>query len=182
MADRNYLIGFGQRLARPISLKKGGGDKFYPYTFDEAKSRLASDLAETLEGIDALPDLACPDDRTVISLTLHPAFLARSYYPTDLLRDLNLRAIGSRAKPVAVKSKDNLTKKSLKKSVAPELFVSGQRVDLGQFIGSIKKWHPSASIQDDFRKIEEISSLNGGRLKEIETECYRTFGSCASRQ
>ncbi|WP_082552527.1 S8 family peptidase [Methylobacterium sp. Leaf456] len=170
MAERNYLIGFGQRLARPISLKKGGGDKFYPYTFDEAKARLSDDLTETIESIEALPDLACPSDRTVISITLHPSFLARSYYPTDLLRDLNLRAVGSRAKPVVVEKSNKKPKAGLKAFIAPELFVSGQREDLSNFVDDMARWYPAASVQDDFRKIEAISNLNDSRLKEIETE------------
>src|ERR1019366_5906884 len=33
-------IGFGQRLARPIEIKKGGGPKRFPWTFDDARKRL----------------------------------------------------------------------------------------------------------------------------------------------
>ena len=66
MADPHYLIGFGQRLARPITLKQGGGPKRYPYSFEQARRRLAPQWKETSKRVASLPPLPVP--MTLLSL------------------------------------------------------------------------------------------------------------------
>lgn len=166
MTNHNYLIGFGERLVQPIEIKSGGGPKIYPYSFDQAKHRLTSQWQATESGIKALPELACPKNQTVISLTLHPAFLAKSYYPSNLLRDLDLQPVGSRARHI-------IPEKTTKKSKggaepAPEIFVAGRRDALSEFVKNIPHWQPSSATKDDFRKIENVGELDLSRLKTIE--------------
>ena len=67
----NYLIGFGERLVRPVSIKTGGGPKNYPYTFEEARERLLPEWTAVSEHLSGLSRLACPSDQAVVSLTLH---------------------------------------------------------------------------------------------------------------
>lgn len=76
MTGRNYLLGRGERLTEDVTVRKFPGDKKYPYTFDEAKSRLAPMLDRTIAQLDQLPADACPNDTTVIAMTLHPSFIA----------------------------------------------------------------------------------------------------------
>ncbi len=124
MAEPNYLLGFGERLVRPITLKHGGGEKHYPYTFEEARARLTPQWKEVARDVSALPDAACPGGTSVVSLTLHPAFLARSYYPRHFFEGLGLRSLGSRARPMAP---ERNRKKALseKPEPAPEIFGCG---------------------------------------------------------
>src|ERR1700722_10915451 len=100
MAGPNYLIVFGGRLSRSVSLRMGGGKTRYPWTFEEARTRLLPQWRKVKQDVAALPRHACPEEQSVISIVLHPGYLARSHYPIDLLRDLNLRAVGSRAKRI----------------------------------------------------------------------------------
>jgi hypothetical protein len=164
MAERNYLVGFGERLVRPISLKSGGGEKLFPYTFDEARERLSGQFMRTAANLEKLPALACPDGQTVVAFTLHPAFLARSYYPGHLFEDLSLHAVGSRARPIIP---ERLTRDVEMPSASPELFVAGRRKDFVAFANSVSNWLPSSATQDDFRKIETVQSLDASRLKPI---------------
>jgi hypothetical protein len=62
----NYLLGFGERLVKPFSLRTGGGPKHYPYSFEEARDRLAPEWAAVSDQIASLPNLACPSGRSVI--------------------------------------------------------------------------------------------------------------------
>ena len=168
MAGPNYLIGFGQRLARPISIKSGGGDKTFPWTFDDARKRLAPRWKVMGAGIAELPELACPAGESVVALTLHPSFLARSYYPTNLLRDLNLRSMGSRAQKVLLdNSRNPAPLKDARPASAPELFIAGDRKKLSAFADVLPRWRPSSQTQDDLRKILNIASLDLSRLKPI---------------
>jgi hypothetical protein len=167
MADPNYLIGFGQRLVKPISLKQGGGPKHYPYSFEEARTRLAPEWVRLSKRIRSLPDLACPGGTAVISMTLHPAFLARSYYPSNLLRDLGLRPVGSRARPMPIDSLPSKRTGVGKPHTAPELFLAGLRKSIRRFSEELPHWYPDAAARDDFRKIQEVRALDSSRLKSF---------------
>ena len=124
MADPiNYLIGRGETLVQPISLASGGGEKAHPYSFDEAFARLKPELDSLKSAVDALPSLACPNDEAVVSLTLHPSYLAKSYHPTRLLNGLGLRQVGSRESRVMP---ERWTQRSLR---------------------NIRWWRPSFSLQ-----------------------------------
>ena len=87
MTKRNFLLGKGERLIEDVVGVRGGGPKQHPYSFDEARTRLAPRIAQVVEAIDRLPDNACPDDKVVATVTLNPEYIAKSYYPDDLFSD-----------------------------------------------------------------------------------------------
>jgi hypothetical protein len=89
-------------------------------------------------------------------------FLARSYYPSNLLRDLGLRAVGSKARTVSHEKPEK------KPQAAPELFVAGDRQNIIAFARTLPRWRPTTPTQDDFRKIEEVRKLDRSRLKLVE--------------
>jgi hypothetical protein len=169
MAGPNYLLGFGERLTRSISIKKGGGAPRYPWTFDDARTALAPQWRSLSKSVAALPELACPEGQSVVSITLHPSFLARSYYPTDLLRELNLRPVGSRARTINVETKTPRDgRKPIPLIQAPQLFVAGDRKRIERFAETVSRWRPTKSqTQDDFRKIHDVAPLDLSRLKPI---------------
>src|SRR5947209_13699435 len=172
MATPNYLLGFGERLARTISIKKGGGEPRYPWTFDEARTRLAPQWKRVSRSVAALPSLACPGEQSVFSITLHPSFLARSHYPTSLLRDLNLRAIGSRARTLTKEEGKAVPDGDSEHSPlfhAPEFFVAGRRASIESFADRVSRWHPATyQTEEDFRKIHDVAPLDLSRVKDIK--------------
>ena len=104
MAERsNFLIGYGERLASDMAAPLGGAPKKHPYTFTEARRRLAPKVKDTAKALDELPDEVCPRDQAVALVTLHPTYLAKSYYPAELLHTYGLETIGSRAREVTPK-------------------------------------------------------------------------------
>src|SRR5690606_29215853 len=100
-------------------------EKAHAYTFDEALRRLLPQVEQTAAEIDALPKETCPDDLTVVSWTLNPSYIAKSFFPATLLRDLGLAHVGSRSRLIAP---DKWTRK-VKPSEVPstELFIAGER-------------------------------------------------------
>ena len=100
MTKRNFLLGKGERLTEDIAGVRGGGPKSAPYTFTEARARLAPRLAAAVERIDALPREACPGDQAIVSVTLNPEYIAKSYYPHDLLTAAGVTAVGSRPRRI----------------------------------------------------------------------------------
>src|SRR5690349_3475202 len=100
MIKRNFLLGKGERLTEDIKVGSPPVTKVAPYTFDEAKKRLQPMLQEVAAEIDNLPAEACPDDLAVAKITLNPEFIAKTYFPSELLRSVGLTTVGSRARSI----------------------------------------------------------------------------------
>src|SRR5688572_14862791 len=102
MADRtNFLIGYGERLASDIPSPLGGAPKKHPYSFVEARKRLTSKVKIAARQLQALPEEACPGDQSVALVTLHPTYLAKTYYPAELLKTYGLDTVGSRSREIS---------------------------------------------------------------------------------
>jgi hypothetical protein len=155
MAERtNFLIGYGERLASDLAAPQAGGPKKHPYSFLEARRRLAPKIAETARKLDDLPDAVCPGDQAVALVTLHPTYLAKSYYPAELLATYGLETIGSRAREV---SPVKWTKKKPPESaVTSELFVAGPRSRFRRLASNIEGFEKTQSGADDLIKIEDF--------------------------
>lgn len=93
---KNFIIGSGEKLITQEEIVHSGGNKKLPYSFDEAKERISYQLEEAINEISKLPDSAKPNGETVVSVTLHPRYVAKSYHPNDFFETQNLVPIGSR--------------------------------------------------------------------------------------
>jgi hypothetical protein len=155
MAERsNFLIGYGERLASDIAAPVAGGPKLHPYTFAEARKLLAPKVKATVTHLTNLPPELCPRDHAVALVTLHPAYLAKSYYPGELLYTYGLETIGSRSREVSP------TKWTRKKppatAVTSELFVAGTRSHFRQLAFDIDTLRKNEHGADDLIKIEDF--------------------------
>ncbi len=170
MASPRYLIGQGEKLSEEIArAPRGMGDKAHPYSFNEARHRLAPQWQRVAQAIGALPSLACPGGKAALEVTLHPSYLAKSYYPANLIRELGLLHLGSRAvhivpsKVVAARAAE-----SSKAQPAPVLYLAGLAEDLIKFSKTAGAWQPDSElIEDDFRRIESIGTPGQSRLKGL---------------
>jgi len=97
MSTTRFLIGRGELLTHDIGPPKRRPGKAEAYTFDQARSRLAPRFATIADTLDTLPDAACPDGFGVARMVMNPSHIARSYFPTGLLRATGLETIGSRS-------------------------------------------------------------------------------------
>ena len=150
----NFLIGYGERLASDMAAPLGGAPKRHPYTFDVARRRLTPKVVETSHALDALPDEVCPKDQAVALMTLHPTYLAKSYYPAELLKNYGLETVGSRAREV---SPEKWTRKNPPESaITSELFVAGERSRFRHFATDIRRLSEMALGAGDLVKIEDF--------------------------
>ena len=99
--EHNFLLGHGERLAVPVDVPSGGGDKNPPYDFERAKRRLGERLSLSIAEFSEIPDDASPGGEVVALLTMHPRYVSKSDFPQELLEGVGLRPIGSR--PTTVK-------------------------------------------------------------------------------
>ncbi|GAB5507903.1 MAG: hypothetical protein Rhirs2KO_30660 [Rhizobiaceae bacterium] len=168
MASPRYLIGQGEKLSEEIARPpRGMGDKAHPYSFDEARGRLAPQWKDTAAAIEALPELALPSGNAALEVTLHPSYLAKSYYPANLIRELGLWHLGSRAvhiipnKVVAARADE-----SGKAQPAPVLFLAGAADALVEFGENARSWAPrDERVEDEFRRLESVATPGKSRLK-----------------
>ena len=100
VASPRFLIGYGERLTEPVPPPGGGHAPRSPYEPLQARERLAPQFAQASEIALQLPAAACPEDRVVSVMTLHPAFVAKSYFPKRLLRAARFTSVGSRPRQV----------------------------------------------------------------------------------
>lgn len=155
MSKRNFLLGKGERLTEDVRVPSGPVNKVPPYTFEEAKKRIAPMLNNVVTMLESLPAEACPNEKAVATLTLNPEYIAKSYYPTDLLRAVGLEAIGSRGRRVTPE------KKSLGRTPeevnTTELFLLGTRASFKKWAAEIGNWTEYNDGAMQIMSIEEVS-------------------------
>jgi len=100
MTEKNYLIGHGELLVEPIDPPAINPTKDHPYTESEARARLAPQLATVVQGLEASTDVA-PNEVHVVKFALHPSYVAKSYYPTELFAAAGFEPVGSRDRTIA---------------------------------------------------------------------------------
>lgn len=152
MPDTRYLLGYGERLTGRIAAPSGGPPGPPPYTREEAFERLA-DRAETASRLlDELPGNACPGGEAVGVLTLHPQSIAKSYFPSRLLREFDLRHVGSRPANVVA---DKWTRDGdVQELPTTELFVAGARQSFGDLADALAT--TSNRVSDEITRIEDV--------------------------
>jgi hypothetical protein len=151
---RNFLLGYGERLVRDIPPPTVVPEKVHPYELAEAKRVLIPQAQAVAESLGELPELACPEDRAVALFTLHPTYLAKSYYPSRLLRYLGLEAVGSRGREIEPRKRTGATGPGLQPTA--ELFVSADRAQFRNLSDLIDQIREDSTVANELIRIEEI--------------------------
>jgi len=96
-----FLIANGEKLTKEEpypSIPRPA--KASPYKAEEVVGWLAPRVARAASYASQLPDSAKPKGEAVAMVTLHPEFLAKSYFPDSLFSSVGLRAVGSRGRRI----------------------------------------------------------------------------------
>jgi len=165
-SNKNYVLGYGERLTEPIPNPRIKPDKKHPYTFDEAIDRLGPQLQLVANGLYDLPDMACPNDESVAVMTLHPAYIAKSYFPDYLLKNFGLRSVGS--KPQIIKPQKSQKKGEIESATTVDLFIAGKRSDFRNFSENLATIRQDKHLVDQIIRFEDIRCFSPGeRTKNI---------------
>ena len=162
---KNYLLGYGERLTERLEPPKRRLAKKDWYSFSEAKARLAPRISALAEDVEALPTAACPHDETVAVITMHPAYLAKSYFPAGLLHTLGLDAVGSRSRRV-VPDKGPRPRRKMPdwenrkptplEQPTTEIFVGGPRTKFRRWATSLNNWTESWEGAEELIRVENV--------------------------
>lgn len=185
MKNKNLLLGYGETLTYKIPRPEGGGPKSHPYTFDEVKGILIPETELFLDEVNSISDLAKPNGRSVAKITLHPSYLAKSYYPVSLLRQFGLLDLGSKASRVTPRKQ---TLKKPKENLETAcLYVAGTTSSFSSFKSHLESGEMPSGVKNDIIKIEELnyfspreklkSITNNNQERKIEVVLHTPHGN-----
>lgn len=158
MAEKNYLLGKGEKLTTNVEVPSGGGDKNPPYTFGQAKQRIAKKLSSVQEKIKNIPDDACPNQEIVAIITMHPRYISKSDFPEGLMKKLGIRSVGSRS--MEIKPENWGIEKHPSKALTEQIFVAGKKESFKKWSEEITNWSEKAdSTYADLIKIEDVTTF-----------------------
>ncbi len=165
MSIRNLLLGNGERLTQHSPISSGGGPKKYPYSIDEVRAALLEPIQSIKTHLRTLSAAAKPRGEGVFQLTLHPAFLGRSYFPDELLRMSGLRDLGS--KQITIRPRKVTKVRDEGKLLATaQLFVAGNEQALDRFSSLLDSLQTPQYLKKEFTEIESLGWLDAtDRLK-----------------
>ncbi|NSZ87082.1 S8 family peptidase (plasmid) [Agrobacterium tumefaciens] len=121
----NFLIGRGELLTHQVPPPRRKPSERSVYTLNEARQSLVPQFTQAMEVFDRTPAAALPKDIAVGKVLINPSFIARSYFPSSLLKEAGLEAVGSRT--VHVTPKRWARQGMPEKVPTTELFVAGRR-------------------------------------------------------
>jgi hypothetical protein len=166
MNPENFLLGFGERLVESMAPPPSKLTKNAPYTIDEAIDRLTPQFQETSAKLDRLPNTANPNGKSVVAITLHPSYVAKSYYPTSLFSELSLTPIGS--KETKIKPSKWTRQEPPKEVRSTMIYVEGDLSTFQTINQKISQLDQSSTAANDIVKIEKVEPIpESSKIKDI---------------
>jgi hypothetical protein len=156
-SEPKFLLGRGETLNRESRYRGGPNDAQPPYAWDAQRAHLLPQMAVQQEVFRQLPPEACPGDRVVSAVTLHPQYYSRSAFPSELVGSMGLRLVGS--KPVMVKPRDG--RGSTKEGGIPStvLFLAGRRLQFQRLLEAASAGDAGDSLVQDLMKVESLAAM-----------------------
>jgi hypothetical protein len=171
MEPTNIILGYGETLTAPHKLTRGPSSKAYPNDISEQRTWLGEQLASFGSHAIRVPALARPRGLNVAKLTLHPAFLAKSYHPNTLFAASGLRCVGSRSTSVLPRHPSTKPKKGKEQEpvFTAMLFVAGDDAAFGR-LGTLLRSQATPFVHKQaLCRIELIQTFTGQDKNLVRT-------------
>lgn len=161
----------GEDLSGPTLRARGGGEKHHPQSLEEARANLAPQLAAVAATVSSMPE-HLRAERVVLEAEVFANYLANSYFPEDLVRQLKLRPLGSKIVPHGIQSlpstgETEAVSKSFLLSADAEAVSAMDRILAGA--GNTK------GAADDLRQFTKISVSTAHRASSSSTTAPEAF-------
>jgi hypothetical protein len=167
--EQNFLLGQGERLTGPVKVTRSGGPKNPPYDFATARSRVGKKLATTSATLDDTPAEACPNNEVVAVVTMHPRYVSKSDFPTQLFGAVGLRAVGSRARSIEPERWG--IEKHPKLALGEDYFVAGTKRAFSKWSTNLPNWSATSPGAEDLSHVEDVSPLTASeKLRSIPAD------------
>lgn len=150
--QNNYLLGFGERIATTVEIKKVGGTKSLPYEYSEAKERIKARVDRAATEFRSLPNLAMPGGQVVGVITMHPRFVSKSDQPEELFDRIGLYSIGSRAARITPEKWGIPSMQGKENALTDEIFVAGT-------LEAFEDWNNRVLDWDNDKILSKITTI-----------------------
>lgn len=155
---RNFLLGKGERLTEPVLPSGRKLDREPPYTYAEARARLTPMIEGAISELSRLPEAARPAGQVVAGLTLNPEYIAKSYYPEQVLKTYALRAVGSKA--ALIKPEKRSKGREPQEKPTTQLFVAGELSAFRRLLADLEGSSVSERVRGDLPAMETVKALD----------------------
>lgn len=155
MTDKiNFILGRGESLSIPVDYQNRDSRAEPPYVWSDQKRFLTPQFQKQFRDMRSIPADACPLDQAVSSVTLHPQYYSRSAFPERLLRQFDLRLIGS--KPAQVVPRSGRGSDTVEGVASTTIFVAGTRKSFGHLSERIAVVPEDDELIADLLKLETV--------------------------
>jgi hypothetical protein len=159
LESKNFILGAGKEFVETISPPAIVPRFNPPYTPEEARSRIQPRLAETVISLRQVPAAALPSGEAVAKITLHPQYLSKSAFPSDLIREAGLHAIGSKATRI-LPEKVGRKSEAVDEATA-EIYVAGTVSSFESFAEQLRQpvERLKKDVQTDLASVEALAAM-----------------------
>ena len=171
MAATNIILGYGETLTQPFKLNKGSGTKKYPYHIAQQREWLGKQLDSLIASQQAHSRILKPRGESVAKFTLHPAFLAKTHHPNNLLKASGLRCVGSRSAHVVPRDVASSRQRAGETLFTAALFVAGPDeafVRLKQLLFSSQTSQTQQKAFCRFEMMQEFAAADKNFAKQVD--------------
>ncbi len=149
-------------MSEIVERASGGGTKYYPYSWEETKQLLAPQARALQESATSL-DSSLRARHVVFEATLLPNFLANSYFPKNLIKLLQLTALGSRPA-----TEDLILRGRVESDVATKsLVVAGDDASLEHLSRMLEGEHLDRHERAAAEELRQFSKIHLPRREEV---------------
>ncbi|CAI1931029.1 S8 family peptidase [Serratia fonticola] len=170
MNNKNLLLGYGETLTGQVKVDKGNGPKKKPYTYEENAPVIMRELQGVIRSFQELPDTVMPNGEAIAKITLHPAFLAKSYFPVLLFKKFSLQSVGSKAVRIRPRKVVGGRGKPKDEYTSACIYVSGTLDDFSSLFNAMNKEHLNKGEKKEIITFETISFFESSeKIKSIDS-------------
>lgn len=151
----NLLLGRGETLLTKTKWPRGPSNKEYFYSLADQQKVLGRGLQSVIADAPAAATNVAPRGEVTAKVTLHPEFVAKSYFPTSIMREAGVRVVGSRATEVTPRAMSK--QRSPKPSPSTELLITGNRDAFKHFSQWLSRGDFTEGQAKELRSLESIA-------------------------
>lgn len=152
--EHNFLLGNGEKLTSSVIVPTGGAAKKPPYDFQTAAKRISARLKTVNKAIQSVPENASPKGLYSAVLTMHPRYVSKSDFPSDVLRSMGFEVVGSKARTVEPESWG--LKKPPQSAITDDLFIVGKKDSFAKWEENITSWNDQSKQGLTMTHIEDL--------------------------
>lgn len=150
----NLLIGRGERLFQDGVWPSSRGGKADPYSIAQQRSILTPVLRDLASTVSTRDKTLIPRGEVAAKISVHPEFLAKSYFPSALFKSSGLRLIGSRS--ISITPRGMVNGKSPERRPSALLIVAGTQTGFDRTAELLNSNDATGALVHDFCRIESI--------------------------